>query len=682
MNRTLFNTLTCLARMLMIPVCCFLFFQCGRIKTVRETPAAGELRLPAIFSDNMVLQRDKIIQIWGWDAPGEKVVIILDGKTWSGKAGSDGRWSVAIGPLSAGGPWTLNISDSIKIIAFKNVLAGEVWACSGQSNMEMHIGDEWGKVLDYEREIAESDYPQIRLITIPHQISFTPQPDANTDGWVECSPKTSPSFSAAAYFFGREIHKRYGVPVGLIHSSFGGTPIESWISADSLRVIPEFASDLEKIGGLPPDMETAKRVYETNMAAWKDEIEKCDAGMSSGVPVWAKPTLDVSDWQTMQLPSQWEPAGLPNFDGVVWFYKKVSLPREWAGKHLVINLGAIDDEDKTYFNGELVGAKEIFFENRRYEIPAALAREGENTIAIRVLDTGGPGGFTAKPEDLHIHCPTAGGNARISLAGEWHYKPSLDLKTLPPRPFPPDYSGHPAVLFNGMISPILPYGIRGVIWYQGESNAGRARQYRTLFPLLIRDWRGKWGAGDFPFLFVQLANFGAALPEPAEDAWAELREAQTMALAEPNTGMAVAIDIGDAADIHPRNKQEVGRRLALAARKIAYGEKITHSGPIYKKDSLKIENGGARVFFDYADGGLVSKNGEPLTGFAIAGADKKFYWADARIEGESVFVRSEKVAHPAAVRFGWAGNPSCNLYNGAGLPASPFRTDDWQGVAE
>ena len=379
----------------------------------------------------------------------------------------------------------------------------------------------------------------------------------------------------------------------------------------------------------------------------------------------------------MHVPENWQIEGLQDYDGAIWFRKEFDVPSTWLGQDLTLNLGPIDDIDVTWFNGILAGSEEQWAHSRSYRIPAALVKEGRNAIAIRVLDTGGPGGIWGAPEQLALK---RNAQDSIPLAGEWYYRMSLARNEIPAPPFSVENPNCPTVLFNGMISPLIPFAMRGVIWYQGESNAYNAFQYRTLFSAFIQDWRMHWNQGDFLFLFVQLANFMPVAAEPVEDTWAELREAQLMTLSQKNTGMAVTIDIGDAADIHPKNKQEVGNRLAAWARKIVYQEKVDCSGPI--NQNMRIQGDKIRLTFNHVGTGLMIKGGEELKGFAIAGEDRKFRWAKARIEGKQVVVWSPEVSAPKAVRYGWSSNPICNLYNQAGFPASPFRTDDWPGLTQ
>jgi sialate O-acetylesterase len=422
-------------------------------------------------------------------------------------------------------------------------------------------------------------------------------------------------------------------------------------------------------------IEEARRTYIEARQAWFDSIHAADRGYSAN-PKWFAENLDMAEWKTMALPQLWENAGLPSLDGTVWFRKNLSLPETWAGKDLQLYVGKIDDADTTYFNGEKIGSRNVWNEVRKYAVPGRLVKAGKNTLTVRVLDWTIGGGIWDDPADLKL---VLAGSDSLSLAGDWMYRVGMDLNEVGPQPRNPEDPNYPTVLFNGMINPLIPYAIKGAIWYQGESNAGRAYQYRMLFPLMINDWRNRWQEGAFPFLFVQLASWQETLPAPNESDWAELREAQTMTmLNRPNTGMAVAIDIGDAKDIHPKNKQEVGRRLALNALKIAYGKNVACSGPIYK--SMKVKGNRLRIKFDHTDGGLVAKDSQALKGFAVAGADQVFRWAEAEIDGNEVVVWHKEIKNPVAVRYAWASNPVCNLYNGAGLPASPFRSDDWTGV--
>ena len=638
---------------------------------------SGALRLPALFGDNMVIQRDTRVPVWGWAGPGTKVSVVINGKSADGVTNSRGKWRVELPAMPAGGPSELTVTAGREKRTFANVMLGEVWVASGQSNMDMSVAQS----ANAKQETAGADDPRIRLFKVPRLVANTPEEDTVGGKWVECTSATVGGFSAVAYFFGRDISGRLNVPVGLIQTSWGGTPAESWTSEEGLAAQGAFRARVAKLDHTRLDPTNTKRKYQQAVAKWGQVLDGQDAGSVPGNQ-WSSPDHDDSEWQRVSVPGAWEDSGLPAFDGVVWFRTTFDVPAALQGKNLTLNLGPIDDADITWVNGTRVGATDNYAAPRHYEVPASLLKPGRNTIAVRVLDTGGAGGFTGKAADVCLQTTGAAETTPIPLAGKWAYKVGVDLKNMPPLPQMPGSPYRLAGLFNGMVAPLIPYAIRGVIWYQGEANAATAYRYRTVFPAMIRDWRSHWAQGDFPFLFVQLANFMEAKPEPADSEWAELREAQLMTLSVPRTGMATAIDIGEAKDIHPRNKQEVGRRLALAARAIAYGEQLVHSGPIYRAGSLKIEGGNARVSFDHAGGGLEARGGGPLKWFAIAGADRRFVWADARIDGDSVVVSSPNVASPVAVRYDWSSNPDGNLANKEGLPASPFRTDNWPGLTD
>ncbi len=636
--------------------------------------AQAQTQMPAVFSDHMVLQQKMKIPVWGVAKAGSKIVVQLQQQRQSTTADAAGKWRVDLNPMPAGGPYELAVigADTLR---FRNVMIGEVWLCSGQSNMEMPMVSNWATVNNFKAEVAAANYPQLRLIIIQRAKSTKPRTEVNSEGWKICDTTSVKDFSATAYFFGRHLQKKLGVPVGLIQSAWGGTVVEAWTSGTSLKTIPDLQVFVEMLERTRADSIFDDTIYKSNLVEWQRSFTDKDlASHGNGVP-WFDPNLDDHEWSKMQLPTAWERAGLPAADGIVWFRKKISLPAALAGQPLQLRLGPVDDFDWTFFNGKEIGNTNQYNTPRRYAVPGAAVQAGENVIAVRVLDTGGDGGMWGKPEDLYL--TNSDSTQIMSLAGEWSYKVGLELKDVPSPPNAPASPNRPTVLYNAMIAPLVPFAMRGAIWYQGEANAGRAYQYRTLFPLLIKDWRARWQQGDFPFLFVQLANFRARNVEPVDDDWAELREAQSLALAEPNTGMAVAIDIGDADDIHPGNKQEVGQRLALQARHVAYGEDLAYSGPIYK--SMKREGNRLRLFFDHAEGGFQIKNGA-LKGFALAGPDGKFVWAEAAVFGETIVVSHRAIAQPVAVRYGWSVNPECNLYNKAGLPASPFRTDDWPEV--
>ncbi|TCC88256.1 9-O-acetylesterase [Pedobacter frigiditerrae] len=634
--------------------------------------AQAKVKLPSVFSDNMVFQQKTKAAVWGKADPGKTITIST---TWSrarytSKADGLGNWKIMVATPSYGGPYAMTISDGDPLILM-NVLIGEVWICSGQSNMEMPLAG-WGKINNYEQEVAAAKYPSIRLLQVDHVTSNVPSSDAQVAnlGWKPCIPQYVADFSSVAYFFAKEIYEKKGIPIGLIHTSWGGTPAEAWMSSEALSQFPYFNQQLEALKNSSPESDAQQ------MVAWQKTIDDKDKGYVQGKTQWAVKDYDDSSWATMPIGTGWENSVLPDFDGVVWLRKKVEIPASFTNKDLKISLGTIDDNDITYFNGEQIGETIGYDRQRMYTIPAHLVKKGFAEITIRVFDGMGGGGVVAKNEELYL--ATADGT-RIALTGDWKYKVGINLKEVAPAPISSSGSGRPTVLYNNMIHPFLQFAVRGVIWYQGESNADRATQYRELFPALINDWRKKWNLGDLPFYFVQLANFKKADTIPGPSAWAELRDAQFGVLKLKNTGMAVAIDIGDANDIHPKNKQEVGHRLALIALAKTYGVATAYSGPLYR--SYQIIGDKIRIEFDLADG-LKIASGKSLLGFTIAGADQKFYSAQAIIVDNHIEVISENVKQPIAVRYGWEDNPSLNLTNKSNLPASPFRTDNWPGITK
>jgi sialate O-acetylesterase len=633
----------------------------------------SKILLPSVFSDNMVLQQKTNAAIWGKATAGKavKITVSWNKVNYGTITDTSGNWKIKVATPGYGGPYTITISDG-ELLVLNNVLIGDVWICSGQSNMEMPLAG-WGKILNSEKEIADAKFPHIRLLQADHITSNFPINDAKVanGGWQECSPKYVAEFSSTAYFFAREVYEKTKIPIGLIHTSWGGTIAEAWTSAESLKKMTDFSAAVDKIQKSAKNPSTVS--YEEKLQNWVKMTTEKDSGYQAGEAKWA--LAETTNWKSMTLPTLWEDAALKNFDGIVWFTKKVNIPENWKTNGAKLNLGTIDDNDITFVNGVKVGETVGYNVGRTYAIPANLLKTGENTITVRVFDSGGGGGIYGDAKDLSLTNNTA---EKISLAGDWKYKVGVDFKNVEAKPYEENGPNRPTVLYNAMIHPYLQFSIKGAIWYQGESNADRAYQYRELFPTMIKDWRQKWGQGDFPFYFVQLANFMQVDHAPVESAWAELREAQQKTLALPNTGMATIIDIGDAKDIHPKNKQEVGRRLALIALAKTYGKKINYSGPVYQ--SNKVEGKQIRLTFGNTENGLKAVDGAALNGFAIAGADKKFYWAKASIQGNQIIVSSDQVANPVAVRYAWGNNPVCNLVSNDGLPASPFRTDTWQGL--
>lgn len=622
----------------------------------------AEIRVPKLVGDHMVLQRDLQLPIWGWAEPGELVSILFRDQRLSTKADANGNWSITLAPTEAGGPFDMVISGK-NTIRLKDIMVGDVWVCSGQSNMAWKLGS---LKEQYPTEISNSTNQNIRQVEVERITSEVPLTEIKSSGWKTANPEMVLDFTAIGYFFAKQLNERYDIPIGLIYTTWGGTVAEAWISTDALIQFPEFKEELEK-----RDSETgriAMEKYEKDLQAWNESLEKSIKSSKKAEKEFVNLKFDEKGWDTMTLPNLWENAGLKDLDGIVWFRKTIEVPKKWAGKDIIISLGTIDDADSTLFNGKFIGSTAQYNQPREYTVPGSLVKAGKNIIAVKVTDTGGGGGIYGQKENMAMKS----GNEELPLHGDWKYKVAVNFSEKPKDPNNPN---KPAVLYNGMIAPVIPFAIKGVIWYQGESNTGKPKQYETLFPALIQDWRNKWGQGEFPFLFVQLANFMQPKDEPSQSNWAELRDAQLKTLSLPKTGMAVIIDIGEADDIHPKNKLDVGKRLALSARKIAYNEDIVHSGPIY--DSMKKEENAIRIKFKHTGSGLEIKGGDRLQEFSIAGPDNKFYRASARIENDEVIVSSDKVQDPVAVRYAWADNPEqANLYNKEGLPASPFRTSE------
>lgn len=629
-------------------------------------PINATVRLPKIIGSNMVLQRNAPIPLWGWADKGEKVKITFAGKKYSAVGNENGKWIVYMDPLPAGGPYDLLISASNKI-TLKNILIGEVWVCSGQSNMEWPTNN----INKAAEEMADANYPKIRLFSVPKKISAMPKDDLEAGEWKECTPASVADFSAVGYLFGRNLHKELNVPIGLINSSWGGTVLETWASREAVLAIDDFEHAIEEME--KKDLNAMEQNIDRMMKEWNSKIENNDIGVKNE---WQSASLNDNDWKTMKLPQLWESAGLA-MDGVVWFRKEITLDASEVASGITLNLGPIDDSDISFMNGKKIGETfNQYSKKREYRIEPGMLQPGKNIIAIKVIDTGGGGGIWGDAADFSYTSV----KGKTSLTGDWKYNIGVDPGINPNSSVGPN--AYPTLLFNGMIKPLIPYGIQGAIWYQGESNASRALQYETIFPMLINDWRKQWNNPEMSFLYVQLANYMPAKPEPGNSEWAELRDAQLKTLSVNKTGMAVIIDIGEAGDIHPRNKQDVAYRLSLAARKVTYGQDIVYSGPVYS--SHKVDGNRIVLEFNNTGSGLVAKDKYGyLKGFTIAGDDKKFVWAKAVIEGDKVIVWSDEVKSPVAVRYAWADNPDdANFYNKEGLPASPFRTDTWEGITK
>ncbi len=621
--------------------------------------ASADVRLPRLLSDGVVLQRDARVSVWGLARDGEAVIVELDGKRVAGARAEDGRWRTFLPEQPAGGPHELTVRGD-NTLTVHDVWFGDVWVAGGQSNMELSMARIRERFAD---DVAQADNPLIRQFDVPRAWDFdAPREDLDGGAWVASTPQTVLDFSAVAWFFARELNERYDVPIGILSSNYGGSTAEGWMSEAALEAFPEHLEIARRFRDdryLQSLLDTDRR----NGENWRARLDERDAGLAGE---WQRPGLDDTAWDEAQLPGTLaEQTDLENFSGAVWFRRELDIPVALAGEAAELELGRLVDADVAWVNGVKVGETTYQYPPRRYQVPPGVLEAGRNVIAVRLVVNGAePGGFVKdKPYELRV------GGERIELAGAWRYRAGAAVPPLPPLEFV-DYK-QPLGFYNAMLAPITNMTIKGVIWYQGESNVGRAAEYRRLFPAMIEDWRRQWGQGDFPFLFVQLANFLAPADAPVESAWAELREAQRRSLAVPQTAMAVAIDVGVWNDIHPEDKKTVGHRLALAARKLVYGETdLVASGPTFRS----LDRNDNRLVVTFADtgGGLVARNG-PLDGFAVGDASGEWHRASARIDGETVIVSSEAVPAPAAVRYAWADNPvRANLYNRAGLPASPF----------
>lgn len=649
-----------------------------------QTP---NLNLSSLITDHMVLQQNMPVPLWGVSDPGVTVEI---NSTWGAntkaKADNNGFWKATINTPPAGGPYTLTFSAKKTVIEITDVLIGEVWVCSGQSNMEMTLKG-WppkDTINNFTAEISTANYPNIRMFTVEKNLSYSPLTECKGN-WIVCSPETVGDFSATAYYFGKELNKKLDVPIGLINTSWGGTPAESWTSTDYLTKVDGYAEIKNELNKSQENLIGLKK--------WLNSLDSIDintlpadkkfAGLKLDDLKYSLPEQTDSSWGTMNLPCLWENAGLPSFDGIVWFRKEFELPKNLYPEGFELNLGPIDDMDVVYINGIKIGGIEedgFWSKDRVYSIPESTLKEGKNIVAVRVIDTRGGGGIYGKNISIN-----KGNKKVVDLSGNWKYLPiavlyrnnlyrftenDKDYSSMPQLPNALE-AYTPSLLYNAMIVPLVPYSIKGAIWYQGEANVGRGIQYRQLFPTMIQSWRDAWQQGDFPFYYVQIApyNYGDA----SAHATAEVREAQMLTMKEKNVGMVVTMDIGNPLNIHPANKQDVGKRLALWALSKDYGvPDLDFCGPIFK--SISFEKNNAIVEFDFADS-LVCPD-KKLSSFEISDTSGVYYPAEATIEGNKVVVSSKKVKVPGAVRYAWDDDVVPNLFDESGLPASPFRTKE------
>ena len=659
-----------------------------------QTSSSRYLLMPSLFSDNMVLQQRTVVPIWGKAEPGEKVMVKA---SWGQKSGTtvktDSSWEVHLRTVKAGGPFEVTVIVGDSTITYKNVMLGEVWLCSGQSNMEIPLQG-WppeNPIKNSAEEIAAANYPNVRLFGVARAVSA--KPEFNCVGtWTECSPQTAAKFSAVGYFFGRKLYEELHVPIGLIWSVWGGTKIQPWISGKYLSTLPEYKTDVEKIDSLKGEVDSLNlwiRSHPVIDVGDRDPLHQYD-NLSFDDSMCSERNFNDSAWKSMKLPTYWEATSVGDFDGAVWYRKTIEIPKSWVDSTLVIHLGPVDDMDETWVNGVKVGGLlggGFWATPRVYTVPGGIVKDTSLTIAVRVIDTGGGGGIWGNGVKMQIS-PETDTLQAIPLSGEWKYLPVAEYMNskfyvygVNGEPF---YSrpkialsvgpNTPTMLFNGMIAPLIPYHLKGILWYQGESNSDLPsdyNNYKYLFPLLIKNWRADWKEGSLPFYWVQIAPW----PYGAKSKSYMIRDAQRLTMSVPNTGMAVTLDISSLTTIHPPDKQDVGLRLALWALAKNYGKHVIYSGPIYK--SMKVRNGKAMISFEYADGGLVMKplNGE--TNFVIAGKDSNFVKAEVKVVGKTLVVYSPEVKRPVAVRYPWGNAEEATLFNKAGLPASTFRTDNW-----
>ncbi|BEV02791.1 sialate O-acetylesterase [Chryseobacterium gambrini] len=614
----------------------------------------AKVTLPNLVSDGMVLQRNQKLNIWGKADANEKVDVKFLNKNYKTTADQNGNWKILLPEQKAGGPYTMTINE----ITLKDILIGDVWLASGQSNMELPMRR---LTQLYSNEIKNANNKNIRFFTVPQKYNFkSPQTELDGGKWEATNSQTILNFSGVAYFFAKDVSEKNKVPVGIIHASLGGSPIQAWMDENSLKKYPEYLDEAKKW----QNDELIKSTESSEQAlskSWYTELDQSDIGLNQH---WEKFDLNDSDWKTMKIPGSWEDTE-GSFEGSVWFRKEIILTKNQAGKAAFLNLGRIKDADVTYINGTKVGNVTYEYPPRWYDVPAGILKEGKNVIAVRISNGSGKGQFIAdKPYYLEID------GQKIDLKSEWKYKIGVKMgKMAPGTTF---IRWKPTGLYNAMINPLINYNIKGAIWYQGESNTGKPKEYSDLLTTMIADWRNKFNNKEMPFITVQLANFMEAKAQPVESNWAELRDQQRkVSLQVPNAGLAVIIDVGEWNDIHPLNKKTVGDRLALQAMKLAYGKNIVADGPVYQ--SMKIN--GNKIVLSFKTGTDDFAPVVELKGFAIKNAGGNWSWAKAKIEGKTITVWNDSVTNPVAVRYDWADNPDGNLKNKTGLPASPFTTE-------
>ncbi|AUS04351.1 sialate O-acetylesterase [Pseudotamlana carrageenivorans] len=624
----------------------------------------AQVELPLLFSNDMVLQRDKPIPVWGWASANEQIEVVFHNQIHKTNANHHGRWKLDLNPEAAGGPFTLIIKGK-NIIEISNVLVGEVWLCSGQSNMEFTVR----QAKNFEEEVKDSNYPMIRQFYVENDMASQPKSKLKGGRWTVCNAENVAEFTAVGYYFAKEVYSKIKVPIGLIHASWGGTCVETWASKEALKSNKEFKAVIDKLP--ETDIHEIARIQKEKRRAAIEKLQGHPVS-SKEESEYIKAVFNDKNWPEMQAPMLWENQQLGNIDGIVWMRKTFQLSKEDIDKDAVLYLAKVDDVDVTYVNGVEVGTTSQYDAQRVYKVPSGVLKEGNNVIAVKVIDYTGGGGIWGAPSELKLTTESR----VVPLSDTWKFQ-VVELKSdVSPNDFP-------SLLYNAMINPLVPFAIQGVLWYQGEANVGRAVQYKDVFPLMIKDWRKQWKQGDFPFYFVQLSSFDEFGGNSMRGSrWAELREAQAATLEVKNTGMCVTTDIGNATDIHPKNKQDVGKRLAAVALNKTYGIAQVYSGPIFK--GMEIKSPKVILNFNHIGSDLmVMPNDNALQGFEIAGTDEVFYPAKAQVVNNTVVVQSDKVLTPVAVRYGWADDAGlCNFYNKEGFPAMPFRTDSWNTITK
>lgn len=634
----------------------------------------AQVAMSQLFTDNMVLQRESEVPLWGKAKPGKPVHVITswDNKEYFSDVTSDGKWEVKVNTPTAGGPYTITITQNRHTTTIHNVMSGDVWLCSGQSNMEMPVGG-WGEVLNYKQEIKDANnYGGIRLLNLEMMGSAKPKEDFNVKGeygWNVCNEFTVNDFSACAYFFGRELYRHLDIPIGLINTSYGGTNIEAWMNPETISTL-EYEQDIVK-HGREWDQRRISANIDSLASEWRKEAIRKDRGFENGKALWAAKNLDMSQWKKIHLPGDVWNNGLWTFTGSLWFRKEFQIPKSFAKHDLTFLPGKINDDDIVYFNGVKIGSHDGADMIREYRIPARLVKDGKAVIAVRCVSRDRCFGIMGVNGKIEL----TNGKERIDLAGDWNYEIGVSSDEIKSPEILTHSATDPSNQYNAMICPLYPYNIKGALWYQGEANVEHEDMYIEALSLLIYDWREKWGT-EFPFYVVQLSSYHDPQSSAnGKSCWAELREAQSIVgETVKDVHVAVSLDVGDAKDIHPKRKQKVGERLALLARKYSYGEDISADSPAI--DSFTIEGSSIRIRFRNAKS-LKTPDGSAPRGFTIAGGDHVFHYANAKIEGNEVIVSCPDVKYPLAVRYGWADNPDCNLYNETGLPAPSCRTDNW-----